>query len=768
MRKFGTIQAHRENINPLSLESKKAEVHQESVAFKKRKITGHSLKARYKRLGEGNTVTETLSAKDENYGLVGSCIRSSKKMRTTCNSQEKEICSCNAAVKTEPDVSSVDKEKGIQREIDALIKQIQKKCDKRIQKLDRKQQRESQEFHQFWEEAKLSMERDHKLEADMIRYIYGEGPTRVVKLKLLDSDYRKKMEEHNLKKEAELKDLESRQLAARNLLSDQVARWLAEAKSTGNSEQTSQSDTDRCGFVNLTSSDGSPCDEIQAVELNREVPAKGSEDQVQVSLVSNDPEDTDTQDQMLESSVSATLVQECQASAPIEVLSSEIISTVQSPSEVQTTGNCEPLDPISTDVSPSCNPSSAAEVVHQNNDPVITTFQTAQAVEPSTVFHESTSRIERDSEIPRNCPDTRSLHGSVARDSSSADLSNVAVSTTEVANPSDPLLGIDADNFPGSSMVQHLNNNSNLPFLAADPLENELKNVGKEIENLDQCFKGKVSSLKVECEKEIQETIAQTRSRHDAKIKAAEEDFRSKMKDRQKNQNKVYANKVLADVIRIHTAREYRSIPRIKQGTALSSSHRQQLRPNSSACQLNPTSHTSAPPRSTSQYVSAISRNISGPNQHAMAQSGFHAPRPPPINSTGNLQFLGQSRSLAPPPPNYQGFRPGTSSLVYPASLPRLQSSMPFHPPTLAAPWPRPPWPRLPYSDLNHRAATGDGLTTALQRPSLSPQDLAVDRERLRPGDRALPPLPDISSTFGSLDSSFLEALGNHNSGMSW
>ncbi|KAI3450587.1 hypothetical protein Pfo_007252 [Paulownia fortunei] len=128
------------------------------------------------------------------------------------------------------------KDKGVGNEIDNMINEIQKKCDKRMKKLIRKQQGEIQEFSRIWEEKKLKLETNHKFESAIIGCIYGEGSARMDKLKLLDAKFAKEMEENNLLKDVQFKDLEVEQLAARNAERQKAAQWLAEAKACCSSE----------------------------------------------------------------------------------------------------------------------------------------------------------------------------------------------------------------------------------------------------------------------------------------------------------------------------------------------------------------------------------------------------------------------------------------------------------------------------------------------------------------------------------------------------
>ncbi|KAL0457017.1 UNVERIFIED_CONTAM: hypothetical protein Slati_1040900 [Sesamum latifolium] len=122
------------------------------------------------------------------------------------------------------------KEKAAASEIDNKIKKIQRKCDKRMKKLIQKHQEEIQEFHRIWEEKRVKLETDHRLESAFIRSIYGQGSVRMEKLKLLDNNFAEKMEEHHLLKYAQLRVREAEQLAAINEERHKAAHWLAKAK----------------------------------------------------------------------------------------------------------------------------------------------------------------------------------------------------------------------------------------------------------------------------------------------------------------------------------------------------------------------------------------------------------------------------------------------------------------------------------------------------------------------------------------------------------
>lgn len=112
-------------------------------------------------------------------------------------------------------------------EIDDNIKKIRKKCKKLMKKLVRKQEEEVQGLLRTWEEEKVKLEKDHKLESAVTCFIYGQGLVQTSKLKILDDKFAKKMEEHYILKDMQLNSLKEKQLAARDEACQKAGDWLA-------------------------------------------------------------------------------------------------------------------------------------------------------------------------------------------------------------------------------------------------------------------------------------------------------------------------------------------------------------------------------------------------------------------------------------------------------------------------------------------------------------------------------------------------------------
>lgn len=115
-------------------------------------------------------------------------------------------------------------------EIGKNIIRIQRKCDKRMKKLIKKHQLEIQEFQESWESSREELEKDHQLESAFIRSIHSQGQIGSEKLKLLEDRFAEKMKEHNLLKDAQLKELKAKQVSAIDEERKKIADWLVKTK----------------------------------------------------------------------------------------------------------------------------------------------------------------------------------------------------------------------------------------------------------------------------------------------------------------------------------------------------------------------------------------------------------------------------------------------------------------------------------------------------------------------------------------------------------
>ncbi len=119
-----------------------------------------------------------------------------------------------------------------QKDVSKSIKEIQKKCHKQLVKLTQKQQEEENEIKRTYEEEKSHLEKKHRMESAIIRTcLQSNISLRMDKLKILDTEYAKKIEVQEQQLEIRLKTLEEMQLAARKKVTDREARWVEDVKS---------------------------------------------------------------------------------------------------------------------------------------------------------------------------------------------------------------------------------------------------------------------------------------------------------------------------------------------------------------------------------------------------------------------------------------------------------------------------------------------------------------------------------------------------------
>ncbi|XP_073301041.1 uncharacterized protein [Primulina huaijiensis] len=114
-------------------------------------------------------------------------------------------------------------------EIQHEMKKKLRKCEKLMKKLNRKQEEEVRELNRTLDEQRVKLEENHKLESAVIRSIHDQGSVAIFKLKILDDNFARKLEEHTLLKDMQLKNLKARHLAAWEEESQKEANWLAEA-----------------------------------------------------------------------------------------------------------------------------------------------------------------------------------------------------------------------------------------------------------------------------------------------------------------------------------------------------------------------------------------------------------------------------------------------------------------------------------------------------------------------------------------------------------
>ncbi|XP_062172135.1 helicase protein MOM1 [Alnus glutinosa] len=119
-----------------------------------------------------------------------------------------------------------------QKDVSKSIKEIQKKCKKQLMKLIEKQQEEKDKIKRTTEEEKALLEKKHRMESTIIcAYLQSNVSMRIDKLKIMDNEHAKRIEELDYQMKKRLKHLEEMQLVARNKVLEREALWVEEVKS---------------------------------------------------------------------------------------------------------------------------------------------------------------------------------------------------------------------------------------------------------------------------------------------------------------------------------------------------------------------------------------------------------------------------------------------------------------------------------------------------------------------------------------------------------
>ncbi|XP_009618970.1 helicase protein MOM1-like isoform X3 [Nicotiana tomentosiformis] len=376
-----------------------------------------------------------------------------------------------------------------------------------------------------------------------------------------------------------------------------------------------------------------------------------------------------------------------------------------------------------------------------------------------------------------------------------------------------------------------------LPF-NADPLHKEWERIHKEREQATKILEDTKLRLRSDCEKVIEELVAQIRKKYDLNLQETEAAFLRKKNELDTSLNKVLMNKLLADAFRckcmnlkpsglpgirqvvpssymqhLHQVSQQPSL-RSSPMTDSSAASQQNLAPGilrashatslSSAGQAQVGQETSVPslpvinrsvnsggiPQPAFRSTPVTGLSLAGqqaPIQQTAAVSRSPAlsagipGRPPLISaitpSTGNLRVAGEIRA---PAPHLQPFRTPTSmSTSSPSTLAHGLQNQPLST-NMAASSPSLPQhaslqttssPSQLAADLStvvHLSSSRSmssqhdiGGLPSPQNPPMSAQELLLNMENRPHANRRniMPPLPDMSSDFDSLDLSDFQTL---------
>ncbi|XP_010253915.1 PREDICTED: uncharacterized protein LOC104595051 isoform X2 [Nelumbo nucifera] len=128
----------------------------------------------------------------------------------------------------------------IKNEFSNNVELVENIFAERLKRLLQKQQEEVQKFNKIKEKEKAELEKQCQVEAVLTRTINSNLVTRLDKLKRLDQEHSRKMEQFSHHMELQQKNLENLLLAARNEEKRMTAHWLEQAKSGRPMEEISK------------------------------------------------------------------------------------------------------------------------------------------------------------------------------------------------------------------------------------------------------------------------------------------------------------------------------------------------------------------------------------------------------------------------------------------------------------------------------------------------------------------------------------------------
>ncbi|KAL7173695.1 hypothetical protein ACSBR2_033030 [Camellia fascicularis] len=803
------------------------------------------------------------------------------------------------------------------KEVSKRIKLIQKKCEKQMTKLIRKQQVQIQEFYRLWELGRVEIEKQHSRETTLVYSIHSDIPVRLEKLKILDDEFAKKREEHKRQKETRLKDLEAKQLAERNVERKNAARWLEIVKSQAQAElsgelplngfefggtiehrvhndprnnasisgclvaeqspngmqaTTAASETVGCGVtIETPTLPLHPNHETDAVDSMAEASITGFEKLSNLTSSADTPENSVSANQPSKVRIidgAPSSAQEVPESAMNElVVAADSVEFVN----LDVQSDRDDLDTSVLDASTNQNDAAGSSI---NGDslsvelsvvraPLVQPVVTQAGMSPqnldkfaqlstSTGLHDIDARVSGYQNVPTGAgPTDQTNHESVVIEhpellqlSPSADLcvdenqlnigsasgveqprseghiTSFNMEASQIAEASSQLVedteGLQSQIVPGTHLVMPPpidalgGFETHLPFgphqMASrmpahpsypDPLQNELERLRKEADQAMKVYEDTKQQLKSDCEKEIEEIIAEICRKHEAILHAAEAAFLLKKKELDTNHHKVLMNRMLAEAYRL-------KCPDIRSSGAMGM---QQVAPSDfmhSLLSSQPAARPSLLAGSSSVVPAAASQQTPLPPMQVMQppsppvqvmqhpspplQVVHHTSPPaqvvhhpsPPVQVVHHPSVLFSSMPTGPPPtvnlqvvseirapaPHLQPFRPSSSMspiTSLPHGLPSQHIPRNHRTTSLAVPLapPRPPTPPPPqppthrYGDYERNLRTEfTGGLLGLQNSSLSAMGLlaAFDNQRGACPPNFLPPLPDFSSNFGALD----------------
>ncbi|KAL1088226.1 hypothetical protein V6Z11_D08G236400 [Gossypium hirsutum] len=299
---------------------------------------------------------------------------------------------------------------------------------------------------------------------------------------------------------------------------------------------------------------------------------------------------------------------------------------------------------------------------------------------------------------------------------------------------------------------------SRMPLpLYPDPLKNEMERISQERDQTIKVHEDTKLQLKFECEKEIEEVVAQVRRKYEVKLQEKETEFLIRKEELDVNYNKVLLNNILAEAFRSKCMDSGASGSAGIQQEANSSFTQQLLQLSSQRMVQQPSTASGLPSTGSATSMQTVSPAVV--NTQTMGPSfqctnlqvvnpleifSGTTTRPPCISSvsrvTGNFQMGSEIRA---PAPHLHAYRPSASiSLSSVPSQSRGMSSQLSH--------------NLAYRQLSTTGQAGRirheiaGGLAALPNSSLRSMDVLMGMHNQVSGANPNPPsnlLPGVSSS---------------------
>ncbi|KAL9244340.1 hypothetical protein vseg_018127 [Gypsophila vaccaria] len=582
------------------------------------------------------------------------------------------------------------------------LEKVKNICEKKIKKLKERQDYELVKFESFWQEKRAELEDNYKVESAVIRYSHAKSSPVVEKLKILDDDYTKKREDLENQISNHRKEFEAKQQEERDGEQKKMAQLLELLKPMAHDEQLEDHPSENNIQLPTTEHMDHCQDSNGSVSVTRilleehssgpaagPLPGSGSSQQEhaaelhrvsggepaditnrrgtflvddETTCQDNGDELCQRRDERVEEQV-RPLTESCKTGPEVETSTLDPANSISSnfPSNEET--NAFAQHSLTEDLH-SCGDDRNSFASHQSNNP------------PNEIQTVQTSCIEMQPVIPQSSV-AHTVVTSIDQSAADASTARGASTASESHLFSVPVL---------------TPTNSRVPSYHSDPLQNEFDRIRMQIGGVIIAHEEMRLRLKTECDKEIEDLVAQIRKKYDAKLEEAESSFTQKKNELDLYQNMIMINKFLADAFK-SKCMDYKAGPQDGSLKGMSSS--------SIELPLQP-QLTTRPFSSTALFSgesSAASPNsITPPSQgvHPSLMFSPSVPNRPPIRSSSGEFRQGRNQICAPAPhlrhtsvPSAMSSSASQSSSVVPLQPPSSNLSLSSTPQIPAMPFPR-------------------------------------------------------------------------------